>query len=310
MLLLKQMMILFFVMLVGWIARRQGIIDEHAGKKLSSIVVNIANPAMILSGVMGENTISKAQYFRTMGIAIGMYVVLLILAAFLPKVLRIENKSQKGIYKLMLIFSNIGFMGFPIISAAYGKEALLYATLFILPYNVLIYTYGIYIIKPDGEKDGPKGGGKQILRRICNIGVLSCLMAILIYLSGFKTPDMIVSVMDMLGGLTAPLSMLVIGASFYQMDFKALFTDVRLLVFTGIKLLLVPVAGIFLLRQYVSEPMLLGVCLVMLSTPVGSMNAMLAQEYGGDTVLPSRGVAITTLLSVITIPIVSAICGL
>ena len=76
------------------------------------------------------------------------------------------------------------------------------------------------------------------------------------------------------------------------------------------KLLIIPVIGVFVFRQMISETMLLGVCMIMLATPVGSMNSMLAQEYGGDAELTARGVAITTLLSVVTIPVVSAICCL
>lgn len=314
MLILKQMLILFFVMIVGFIARKKEIIDDHASKKLSGIVVNIANPAMILSGVMGETSVTRAQFFRTIGIAAGMYAVLVLLACFLPRALHIKEKEKANIYKMMLIFSNIGFMGFPIISATYGKEALLYATLFILPYNVLAYTYGIFLVKPKDNNENAgaekEGKSKSSLSRICNIGVIACVLAIVLFLSGIRLPEIAASTIDMLGGLTSPLSMLVIGASFYQMNFKELFTDVKLLVFSAVKLLIIPVIGVFVFRQMISETMLLGVCMIMLATPVGSMNSMLAQEYGGDAELTARGVAITTLLSVVTIPVVSAICGL
>ena len=304
---LEQMLILFLVMLTGWIARKRGIMDSHGEKILSALVVNVANPAMILSGVMGENGVTREQFFYTMGISIGMYVVLVILAAFLPKLLRISDKGQGNLYQMMLIFSNIGFMGFPIISAAYGSGALVYAMLFLLPYNVLVYTYGISLMKSGEEKE--PGGWKKSLGKMANVGVIACILAVGIYLSGITVPAVLADTLNMLGGLTAPLSMLVIGASFYQMDFKALFTDWRLLVFSVLKLLVIPVAGIFVMGQFISDPVLLGVCMVMLATPVGSMNSMLAMEYGGDTALPAKGIAITTLLSVVTIPFVSYLCG-
>ena len=115
-------------------------------------------------------------------------------------------------------------------------------------------------------------------------------------------------VFDMLADMTAPLSMMVIGASFGQMSVREMATDLRLLVFSGIKLLLIPIGGMWILSKFVDNSMLLGVCMVMLATPVGSMTAMLAQQYNCDSELASKGVALTTLLSVATIPLVSAAC--
>ena len=124
------------------------------------------------------------------------------------------------------------------------------------------------------------------------------------------TDDQIKKVVDidMLADMTAPLSMMVIGASFGQMSVREMATDLRLLVFSGIKLLLIPIGGMWILSKFVDNSMLLGVCMVMLATPVGSMTAMLAQQYNCDSELASKGVALTTLLSVATIPLVSAAC--
>ena len=99
--------------------------------------------------------------------------------------------------------------------------------------------------------------------------------------------------------------MMVIGASMTSISLRELFTDVRLLLFSLIKLLLIPVLGMLLIRQVVTNEVICGVLMIMLATPVGSMTAMLAQEYDGDYETASRGVTLTTLLSVITMPVVS-----
>ena len=98
---------------------------------------------------------------------------------------------------------------------------------------------------------------------------------------------------------------MVIGASLAAIDLKGLFTDGKLLLFSGIKLVLLPVAGIWIIRQFVQTESMLGVCMVMLATPVGSMTAMLSQQYDGDYETASKGVALTTILSVVTMPLVS-----
>lgn len=303
MLLLQQMIVLFLLMAVGFWCYKKAIITDEVSKKLSAIVVNIANPAMILTGCMGEEKIRGSELLLTAVIMVCIYAVLLILAQLLPGILKVEKRSR-GTYRAMTVFSNIGFMGFPVIAALYGNGALLYASLFMIPYNVLIYTYGVAAMSVEKrEKDGSS------LKRILNAGVIACLLTVVIYLTGLPVPDFIKSTVTYLSNLTAPLSMMVIGASLATIDLKKLFMDGKLLLFSGIKLIVIPVLGMLLIRQFVESEIICGVCMVMLATPVGSMTAMLAQQYDGDYEMASRGVALTTVLSVATMPLVSMLVG-
>ncbi len=296
MLLLEQMVVLFLLMGIGYFCYKRGIITDEAGKKLSAIVVNIANPALVLTGCMGEEKVRREELLLTGAVMLCMYAVLLLLSEIVPWLLRVEKRSR-GTYRAMTVFSNIGFMGFPVISALYGSSALLYASLFMIPYNILIYTYGVASMS-SGRTE--KNGG-----RIFNVGVIACILTVVIYLTGIQLPEFLEKTITNLSNLTAPLSMMVIGASLAAIDLRKLFTDVRLLIFSFIKLLLIPAAGMLVIRQFVSSEIICGVCMVMLSTPVGSMTAMLAQQYDGDYEMASRGVALTTILSVATMPLVS-----
>ena len=122
-------------------------------------------------------------------------------------------------------------------------------------------------------------------------------------------PTFIKSTVTYLSNLTAPLSMMVIGASLATINIKKLFMDVKLLIFSAIKLIVIPVAGVLIIRQFVDNDIICGVCMVMLATPVGSMTAMLAQQYDGDYEMASRGVALTTVLSVATMTLVAMLVG-
>ena len=297
------MIVLFLIMLVGFIAYKKDYINDNASKKLSSIVVNIANPALILSSILSmDHTVTGKDLMTTVVIAAALFAGLLLISIFIPALFRVDRQSY-GAYRVMTVFSNIGFMGFPIISSVFGSSALLYATLFLIPYNVLIYTYGIHTMK--ANKEGEKE--KLNLGQIFNIGVIACVLAIILFACQVKLPDFLASGITMLSNLTAPLSMMVIGASMAVIDFKNLLSDYKLLLFSLFKLLLLPILGTLLVKQFVSNEVICGVTMVMLATPVGSMTAMLAQEYDGDYELASKGVMLTTLLSVVTIPIVSAI---
>ncbi len=301
MLLLQQMIILFLMMMIGYGLARAHMIDDKISGGLSAIVVNVANPCLILNSGFGQDKGSDGGRFLTSVIlAFLMYAALMLVAEIVPRLIR-ADRDRYGTYKVMTIFSNIGFMGIPVIAAVYGQGSVLYTSPFILLYNVLIYTYGIRALCGTGRK--------MHLRQLVNLGNIACVAAILGYLLGLSLPGPLAGTSQSLANLNAPLSMIVIGYSLSKMDLKKLFFDRTLLIFSVIKLLILPIIGIFLIRIFVKDSIVLGVAYCMLSTPVGSMNAMLAQQYHGDFELASKGVAVTTILSVITMPLISALMG-
>lgn len=300
--LLEQMIVLFLLMGVGFVCYKKSIITDEVSKKLSSIVVNVANPALVLTACMGEDKIQGEELIITVIIMLIMYPALVGLSVFLPALLKIEKKAR-GMYRAMTVFSNIGFMGFPVITALYGNGALLYATPFIIIYNVLIYTYGVSSIR--GENPEKDGGKAAAVKGLLNPGMISCMITMAIYLLDVPVPAFVQAVTTHLSNLTAPLSMMIIGASLAVINVKELLTDGKLLVFSVIKLLLLPAAGIILIGRFVENPIIVGVCMVILATPVGSMTAMLAQQYDGDYETASKGVALTTVLSVVTMPLIA-----
>ncbi len=303
MILLQQMIVLFLLMCVGFLCYKLKMITDEVSKKLSAIVVNIANPAMVLTGCMSEDKIEGRELLLVAALVVIIYVVLVILAMIIPALLKVDKKSR-GVYQAMTIFSNIGFMGYPLVSALYGSGALLYASLFTIPYNILIYTFGVSAMSA-GEKVNIRESFS--LKRVLNVGVIACIITIIVYLLQLPVPGFIKTTTTYLSNLTAPLSMMVIGASLAVIDIKKLFTDGRMLLFSALKLLVIPVIGVLLIRQFVDNEVICGVCMVMLATPVGSMTAMLAQQYDGDYEMALKGVALTTVLSVITMPVVSMI---
>lgn len=296
MLLLQQMMIFFLIMLIGYICRKIGVFKETTGKTISGIVINIGNPALIIASGMNPETLeNKGALLLTLGVALIFFAIMFVIAELLPRLLRADRKDY-GAYQVMTIFSNIGFMGYPLLDAMYGSEAVIHAAIFNLLYSVLIYTYGIRKMQTGAQHE--KLGWKQFL----NVGVVSCLIAVVLYISRLPIPMIFEDTATRIGAITGPLSMLVIGDSLAQIRLKDLFTDVRLLIFSTVKLLLLPALLLWGLSFFITDPMFRGVCLVMTATPVGSMTVMLAQQYDGDYRLASRGVALTTILSVATMP--------
>lgn len=303
---LQQMLIFFLILAVGFLANKTGIISQAANKTLSGIVLNIANPALVISSVCQDHSRIRLEgLILTLIISICMFAALILLAFLIPRLLR-AGEEEKKIYNVMTVFSNLGFMGMPLAGALLGADALLYVAVFTLPYNFLIYTYGVHLMRAGTGKKAEGFG----LSKVFNVGTISCLAALAIFLTGWKPPEVLADTCSTLGNLTAPMSMLVIGVSIASMDMKTLFRDGRMWAFSGIKLLLLPAAGYAVLRFLVADEFLVELIGILFCMPVGSMVAMLAEQYTGKCELAARGVAFTTLLSVFTIPLLLALMTL
>lgn len=293
MILLRQMIVLAFIMLIGYFLAKKDILDKSTSKKISWIVVNICNPALMINAALGEERLSESTLLLTVKVAGAFYLFLLIFGATLPYILC--DKKNK-IYPLMIVFGNVGFMGYPLLQAMYGSQAVLIASIFNLYYGILMYTYGI--VRVSGQKVSLKN-----LKMLLNSGIIAGVLELIIYLNHIKLPGVVGDTVGMISDLTAPLSMMVIGATFADFSLKKLVGNVRIIVFSIIRQIVLPLILFPVFKYFIDDSLLLGVCLVMVAVPVGSMNVMMAQQYNGDVETSSKGVAITTLLSVATMPL-------
>ncbi len=301
----NQMLVLFILMLTGYLCFKKQYITQTSMQSLASLVVNVFNPLLIVSGVL-EKPKDSANHdlLIIFSIACAMYFFLIIITPLMNKILRVPD-PQKGLYSLITVFSNVGFIGLPLVVSIYGKQAILYVAVFILMFNILFYTYGVFII-------GKAKGYQQVslfenLKRLINPGVLACLVAILLFIFKPPLPSFIKGSISVLGSTAIPLSMMLVGVALGQKQFKTLFTDLRLYVFALVRLVIIPIIFVAILVKFSVSPLILGVSMMMIAVPVGNMPTLLATEYGIDATVCSDGLIITTILSIFTIPLVAAI---
>lgn len=303
MILLEQMIIFFIIISIGFLCGKKKVFNDEGMRVITFIVVNIANPALIIGAGLDKSALSLWQIGRTFLFVVVFYLVLIVVAIAVSRLFD-GLGSQRGLFIAMLIFSNIGFMGMPLLSASFGSEALIYAAIFNFIYDFLIYTYGKHILQPHKQDDFLKS-----IMSVINAGTIACVIALAAYLCQFPVPSFLQTTVKYFGNLTAPLSMMVIGYSLCKISFRDLFMDKRLIIFSIVKQLIVPVIGIFLIRCITPDEMLVKVSFVMLATPVGSMVAMFAQN-GDKAKLSVKAVALTTIMSVVTIPILSKLLSI
>ena len=300
----QQMLIFTLLVMAGLYARHKRLVTDESQAQISGIVVRIAYPAIILSGaITDEPHVTGTELLFTFGVTLALLIFLLAGAWILPRILRYEKKYYT-VVNLMTMFSSIGFMGVPMIDALYGKGALIYLTVFLIPFTLLFYSYAMTAIK------GGAGSGFR-LRDVLNEGMLACFLAVPLYLANVQVPCALQATLHMLGAMTAPLAMLLMGALLADMDWRGMFSDVRIWAFSLVKMIILPAAVVLALGRFVDSPVLLGVCMAAIATPVGNGLALLAAMYNKEAYPVSmKGITLTTLVAPITMPIAYWLAGL
>ena len=300
----NQMLLLFLLMAAGFIADKCKVMNADLNRGLSKLVLNVTLPAMVLAAVLkADHSLETAQVFVLLGVAVGLYLFLIPLGYLFTKLLAVKD-GEKGVYRYSFIFGNIGFMGFPVVAAIYAGDsvmAVFYASFFQLPFCFLNYTLGVHLMA--GE-DAPK---RPLWKAALQPGVIVPIVGLALYLLNVSMPDVIVGTADKLGSITTPASMLIIGATVAEMPLKNVFVTWRLYPATVIKIAIVP--GLFwaLLRllSLPLDPIMLGVAVIMAAMPTANSSTMLCHTYGGDAELAASSVVVTTIASVVGVPLLA-----
>ncbi len=305
-----QMIMLFVMMLLGYFVYKRKWVTEESTVGLSKMVVNLFNPILIVYSVLSSTTVQdSSKMMQNLTLMIVFFALLILLSFVLVFVLRID-KPQKSMYRMMSIFPNIGFMGIPVVKSIYGNDAVIYVAFYILGYNLLLYTYGVIlanrvIFEERGEstKRG-KSDLKATLAKIMNPGVVASILAIIIYLAGIQVPAVVTSFCDYVGNATVSLSMMLIGISIAQSKIGTMFKDVKMYAYIALRMVLLPIVIIMLMRQMSIDPIVFGVFILELGMPVGSIVTLMIKETGADVDQCSKGIVLSTLAAIVTIPIV------
>lgn len=299
MMILQQMLMLLMMMVIGYVMEKKRLLGEGSAAVMSKIVLNVTLPAQIITSFAIEGAdISGSQVAGTLGLSAVAYALYFVFAAVFVRLLGV-SPQDRGTYQYMLIFGNVGFMGFPLVTAVWGTHMLVYAVLFNIVFNLLVFSVGIQMIA---------GGGGFQLGRLINIPMMSSVVALLLFFANIQLPGVINTAFNTLGNATTPLAMLILGATIAGMPLKELFEEKKVYVFVAAKLLAVPVLVWLLFKPLLPAGDIVGQILVVLSgMPVATNATMLSVEYGGNLKLVSQGIFFTTVLSVFTVPLLVAL---
>lgn len=295
-----QIFVLFILMLIGYIARKKDLLDEHTTSKLSSLTMSIFLPAMIIDSMQIEyNPEMVDKIIKLLIISIVMYVFSFLIAYCLKFIFK--SSKDIGIYQYVIMFSNVGFMGYPVIEAILGKEAVFYTAIFNLPFNLLVMTFGAYFLSKD------KGDYSFSLKKFINPVIVSIFIGLIAFLFSIKLPLFINKSLAMLGGITTPISMLVIGSTLCTSSASECFFNKKLYFVSFVRLILLPIAIYLLFKGRIHDSLLLSIPIVISSMPAAANTVIMANTCDTNVTLASQAVFFTTLFSIITIPLISVL---
>ena len=288
----QQVLILFALMAVGFALGKTGRMDDKGSLTLTNVVIYAVSPAMMVVAFQREkNTADLHNFFVCLLLAVVVHVVSIALAY-----LFLRGKDHAcGAMRFAAVFSNCGFMGYPLMTALLGSIGVFYGSAYVVVFTVLTWTAGIYMMTHDA--------GKLRLKSILvNPGVLSVAAAMALYLLSVSLPEIVMTPLTYLANMNTPLPMIVVGYQLSHANFRDAFSDRRSWTALALRLAVIPLLTVALCYALRVDSAVALVTVIAASTPPAALLSMFAQKFGSDTRLASSVVSVYTALSVLTIP--------
>ena len=295
---LEVMVVLFIIVVLGYVLCKLGYMGDKFDQKLSAIVIDITCPALILSSVMGDVLPDRTLILPLLGVGFLTYFILLVFGFFVPRLIT-KNHDDQGMIGFALMFANVGFIGYPIVSSIFGPKAIFYAALLNMPNTFFIFTAGVMLVK--GEYSIRQLNPKVLF----SPAMIAAFAAALIVALNLHTPDLIARPITMVGNITVPAALMVIGSSMARLPLKQIIGSWKVYVSSAVRLVVVPVSLYFLFRVCGVSDAINDINTVVIAMPVASFGTIFRMKYGRNPALMTEITFITTVASILTIPLIT-----
>lgn len=293
------MMTLFAIVVVGYAAGKMGYMGGDFDRKLSSLVINWTCPALILSSSMTGELPDRRFILPLLGISVLTYAVLTAVAFWVPRFLT-RRKEDEGVVGFALMFGNVGFMGYPVVASIFGHEAIFYAAVLNVVNTFVVFTVGTVLITGKSEVEGPRFQ-KKVLYSTPMLAAYITMLIVALEIDNI--PEAVSSPLTMIGNITVPAALLIVGSSMSQLPLRALLGNATVYATALLRLAIIPL-GIHLLCGALGfDPFVVGINTVVIAMPVATYGTILCLRHGRDTTLIAEVTFITTVLSMVSIPL-------
>ena len=295
------MMTMLVIVLVGFAAGKLGYMGGDFDKRLSNIVIDITCPALILSSTMGGTLPERQFILPLLSISLLTYILLTIIALALPRFLT-HNKDEEGIVGFALMFGNVGFIGYPVVASIFGHQAVFYAAVLNVVNTFAVFTVGTMLLQ--GNEVNKRAAFRP--KVLYSSPMMAAYLAMLIVAFGIDgIPTVISQPLTLIGNITVPAALLIIGSSMSQLSLKTMLGSRTVYATAVFRLAVIPL-GLFLLFSVMGfSPLVVNINTVVIAMPVATYGTILCLKLGRDTTLITETTFITTILSVVTIPLIA-----
>ena len=293
-LVLESVVTLFLIMVVGYVARSFGVLDLNATKKLSGFLVYITNPLLIV--ISFQRGFSKERLSIFLAVLVASVIIHLGSTVVALLLFRKNSAKEAKVYRFSTVFSNCGFMGYPILVAVFGEEGLFYGACYVMFFTVYMWTFGVFLLSQ--RKDG-----KAFRKAIFNPGTLAALAGFLLFVLNIRLPGVVTNTMSDIANLTFPLSMIIIGSMMKNVPLKKLFFSLDVYLYSLVKLIIIPFLVLMFCMIFNVDKGMTYICVIMSAMPAAAKAAIMSEIYKADTALAVSCVEVSTVLSVVTVPL-------
>lgn len=289
----EQVLILFALMAVGFALGKAKLMGDKGSLAMTNLVMYAVSPAMMVVAFQREkDTADLHNFLVCLLLAVAVHAVSILLAC---AVLRGKDGTC-GVLRFGAVFSNCGFMGYPLMAALLGSIGVFYGSAYVIVFTILSWTWGVYVITGDRSQ-------LRLKPLLLNPGVISVVLAMALYLGQVTVPEPLMVPINYLADLNTPLPMLVVGYQLSHANFKAALQGISSWVTLVLRLLVLPLTSLGIcLALNVSHDLTL-VLLIAASAPPAALLSMFAARFGKDTALTSSLVSVQTAISALTMPV-------
>ena len=303
---LSSLIMIFILIIPGVFFKKKNILTEDQNGAINSIVVNLTWPCLVIDAMQMEFSLEVLKDSAYI-LVVCLLILAIIFAISFPiaKLIKLP-KTKQYLTVFMLLFGNTGFIGIPVIKALYGTDAVFYAAIVELINDILIFTVGILLIQLSAGAN-LKVGFKQFI----NPGLIGVIIGLVLFLLNIQLPHLIGGSIEMIGNATTPLTMFCIGFQIGGLKLKEIAGDFQVYAICFVKLLIVPILTLLVVKLWAGDfSMLEKVLIIGFAMPVGAVASIFSQQYKGEAAFATKSVLLSTVLSLITIPIFAIIMEL
>ena len=287
--------VMLLLILVGYVVSKRGMLTDRGTSEVNTLLLQIVTPCLIVNSFLtSEDSLSAGELLLSVGtsaLAIGLSILLS--RCFFRK----APEGRKKVLQFAAAFSNSGFMGLPLVEGIVGSKGVMYGSFFIVVFNIFCWTYGFRMMS---------GGQKMSLKvLLMNPGIIGLVFGLPIYFLDLHLPAVLSEPVGFLAALNTPLAMLVVGSYIAKVELHSFISDLAVYKSAALRLLLAPGIFLGLLLLIRPEPNLFVTSVIQAACPAAANTVLFSVQYKRDSALASKTVAVSTVLSIITIPLLT-----